>query len=199
MLWMMDICRIVHLSCRGQGEPCTCRKCEWHLALSFTCMSYIHEIQVFVQWYITCSCLHTHPYNSTHTWRNSWSIVSTVVQKHPIALEVPGVVDERGIRSCYRVGKINQNRYRDAVWICYASSDSQCKVALGTPVGSCSERERERSSVYVINQWITQLHWSPPYEAPAPIMLAEKATWNWTAKTPPEENPDTEMVSLSTR
>ncbi len=28
--------------------PCTCRKCEWHLALSFT--SYIHEIQVFIQY-----------------------------------------------------------------------------------------------------------------------------------------------------
>ncbi len=38
---LKDICPVLHLSCRGWGEmPCTCRKYEWHLALSFTCHTY---------------------------------------------------------------------------------------------------------------------------------------------------------------
>ena len=37
----------------------------------------------------------------------------------------------------------------------------------------------------------------PPAIIPAPTMVEEKATWNWTAKNAPEDRPDTETEDSS--
>ena len=41
--------------------------------------------------------------------------------------------------------------------------------------------------------------YSPPATIPAPLISPEKATWNCTAKYPPDDRPDTDMVLASTR
>ena len=40
--------------------------------------------------------------------------------------------------------------------------------------------------------------YGPPATMPAPLIIDEWATCNWTAKKPPEERPDTEVSLMST-
>ena len=38
----------------------------------------------------------------------------------------------------------------------------------------------------------------PPATTPAPMMILENATWNWTVKNPPDDSPEIERLFLST-
>ena len=59
------------------------------------------------------------------------------------------------------------------------------------------ERGRERGRDYL--RCYSMVDLLPPAMIPAPMMVLEKATWNCTAKDPPEDTPETEIRSLSIR
>ena len=54
------------------------------------------------------------------------------------------------------------------------------------------ERRGWKRSGMVVEERV-QTVGAPPAVMPAPMMVLEKATWNWTAMKPPEEIPDTEI------